>query len=52
MHQRASDHEAIAKRVALHDAQTLEDELSALGLCAAIKRTPEEWRAHPQGEAV
>jgi hypothetical protein len=47
-----SDHEAIAKRVALHDAQTLEDELSALGLCAAIKRTPEEWRAHPQGEAL
>ena len=47
-----SDHEAIAKRVALHDAQALEDELSALGLCAAIKRTPEEWRAHPQGEAL
>jgi hypothetical protein len=47
-----SDHEAIAKRVALHDAQALEDELSALGLCAAIKRTPEEWRAHPQGGAL
>src|SRR5712672_2775162 len=31
-----SDREAIAKRVAQYDAQPLEDELSALGLCAAI----------------
>jgi crotonobetainyl-CoA:carnitine CoA-transferase CaiB-like acyl-CoA transferase len=46
------DREAIAKRVALHDAQTLEDELSALGFCAAIKRSPEEWLAHPQGQAL
>jgi crotonobetainyl-CoA:carnitine CoA-transferase CaiB-like acyl-CoA transferase len=34
------------------DAQALEDELSALGLCAAIKRSPEEWLAHPQGKAL
>ena len=47
-----SDHDAIAKRVAQHDAQPLEDELSAVGLCAAIKRSPEEWRAHPQGQAL
>lgn len=47
-----NDREAIAKRVALHDAQTLEDELSALGLCAAIVRSPEEWLAHPQGKAI
>jgi crotonobetainyl-CoA:carnitine CoA-transferase CaiB-like acyl-CoA transferase len=47
-----SDREAIAKRVAQHDAQALEDELSALGLCAAVKRSPEEWRAHPQGQAL
>lgn len=47
-----NDHEAIAKRVALHDAQTLEDELSSLGLCAAMVRSPEEWRAHPQGQAI
>lgn len=47
-----SDREAIAKRVALHDAQALEDELSALGLCAAVKRTPEEWHEHPQGKAL
>jgi CoA-transferase family III len=38
--------------VALHDAQKLEDELSKLGLCAAVVRSPEEWRAHPQGLAI
>lgn len=47
-----NEREAIAKRVARHAAQPLEDELSALGLCAAIVRTPEEWRAHPQGQAI
>ena len=47
-----SDREMIAKRVAQYDAQPLEDELSALGLCAAIKRSPEEWHAHPQGKAL
>ena len=46
------DHAAIARRVAQFDAQALEDELSALGLCAAIKRSPEEWLAHPQGKAL
>jgi hypothetical protein len=48
----SSDHTAIARRVAQFDAQALEDELSALGLCAAIKRSPEEWLAHPQGKAL
>lgn len=47
-----SDRNAIARRVARHDAQPLEDELSTLGLCAAIKRSPEEWRDHPQGRAL
>jgi hypothetical protein len=47
-----SDHAAIARRVAQFDAQALEDKLSALGLCAAIKRSPEEWLAHPQGKAL
>jgi hypothetical protein len=47
-----NDREAIAKSVARFDAQTLEDELSALGLCAAILRSPKEWRAHPQGCAI
>jgi hypothetical protein len=48
----SSDHAAIARRVAQFDAQALEDELSALGLCAAVKRSPEEWLAHPQGKAI
>lgn len=47
-----SEHDAIASRVAQHDAQPLEDELAALGLCAAIKRSPEEWCSHPQGQAL
>ncbi|MEI7870924.1 MAG: CoA transferase [Alphaproteobacteria bacterium] len=47
-----SDREAIAAKVATHDAQPLEDELAALGLCAAIKRSPQEWLAHPQGQAI
>src|SRR6202050_3122442 len=47
-----SDRDAIARRVAMHDAQALEDEISTLGLCAAVKRSPEEWRAHPQGQAL
>src|SRR3954447_17375269 len=46
------DQPAIARRVAQFDAQALEDELSALGLCAAINRSPEEWLAHPQGKAL
>jgi crotonobetainyl-CoA:carnitine CoA-transferase CaiB-like acyl-CoA transferase len=48
----ASDRTAIARRVATHDAQTLEDELSSRGLCAAVLRSPEEWRAHAQGQAL
>jgi CoA-transferase family III len=47
-----SEHAAIARRVACHDAQALEDELSSRGLCAAILRSPEEWRAHAQGQAL
>ena len=47
-----SERAAIARRVAGHDAQALEDELSGRGLCAAIMRSPEEWRAHPQGQAL
>ena len=47
-----NEREAIAKSVARFDARALEDDLSALGLCAAILRSPEEWRAHPQGRAI
>ena len=47
-----SESAAIARQVACHDAQALEDELSGRGLCAAILRSPEEWRAHAQGQAL
>src|SRR3569623_523564 len=43
---------AIARQVAKRDAQALEDELTSRGLCAAILRSPEEWRDHPQGQAL
>jgi hypothetical protein len=48
----SNEHGAIARRVSRHDAQALEDELSNRGLCAVIMRSPEEWRAHAQGQAL
>lgn len=48
----ASDRDAIAEAVAQHDAQPLEDQLSALGLCAAVVRSAQEWHDHPQGKAL
>jgi crotonobetainyl-CoA:carnitine CoA-transferase CaiB-like acyl-CoA transferase len=47
-----NDRAAIARRVVEHNAQALEDELSERGMCAAVVRSPEEWRAHPQGKAL
>ncbi|MBM3564015.1 MAG: hypothetical protein FJX48_12950 [Alphaproteobacteria bacterium] len=47
-----NERDAIAESVARFNAQELEDDLSALGLCAAVLRSPEEWRAHPQGRAI
>jgi hypothetical protein len=47
-----NDRAAIARQVACHDALALEDDLSGRGLCAAVLRTPEQWRAHPQGQAL
>ena len=43
---------AIARRVACHDGEALEDDLASRGLCAAILRSTEEWRAHAQGQAL
>ncbi len=39
----------IAAATSRRDAFELEDALAAKGLCAAVCRTHEEWRAHPQG---
>lgn len=33
-------------------ASELEDRLAVAGLCATMARTPEEWAAHAQGQAV
>lgn len=46
------DAEAIAAAVARHDAQALEDELAAKGLCGARLRSAAEWNGHPQGLAL
>jgi len=40
---------ALADAVARRGAFELEDALAASGLCAAVCRTPQEWRAHPHG---
>jgi crotonobetainyl-CoA:carnitine CoA-transferase CaiB-like acyl-CoA transferase len=48
----ANDTAAIARAAAKWDAQTLEDRIGELNLCAAVLRTPDEWVAHPQGQAL
>jgi crotonobetainyl-CoA:carnitine CoA-transferase CaiB-like acyl-CoA transferase len=44
--------EAIEAAVAERRADELEQTLTSRGMCAAMLRTPREWMAHPQGEAV
>ncbi len=46
------EHDSIADATRCYDAQDLENQLSALGLCTTIVRDPEEWLAHPQGKAI
>ncbi len=43
---------AVAAATAAWEAQPLEDALAAAGMCAAMVRSPAEWRAHPQARAV
>lgn len=43
---------ALERAIGSHESAELEDSIAAHGLCGAIVRTPEEWRAHPQGKAV
>lgn len=45
----ADDAGEIARAVAGWRADELEDALAARGLCGAMLRSPEEWRAHAQG---
>lgn len=44
--------DAVAAAVARFEAQALEDALAERRLCAARIRTADEWRAHPQGQAL
>jgi crotonobetainyl-CoA:carnitine CoA-transferase CaiB-like acyl-CoA transferase len=48
----AADEQAIAAATASRDAAELEDAVAAVDGCAAIIRTEDEWRAHPQGLTV
>ncbi len=47
-----SDGDAIAASTARWESAALEDAVAARDGCAAIIRTEEEWRAHPQGQVV
>jgi crotonobetainyl-CoA:carnitine CoA-transferase CaiB-like acyl-CoA transferase len=44
--------QAIQAAVEKYTAQELEDEFHRLNLAVGIVRTPEEWLAHPQGQAT
>jgi hypothetical protein len=48
----APERTAVAAAVAARDAAELEDAMRAAGGCAAMMRSSEEWRAHPQGAAL
>lgn len=43
---------AVEEAVKLWKANDLEEQLSNLGMCSAIVRTPEEWEIHPQAKAI
>lgn len=48
----AADKSAVIEAVKYWDSQTLEDQLNQRGLCASILRSPQEWAAHPQAQAI
>ncbi|PIQ42956.1 MAG: hypothetical protein COV52_09255 [Gammaproteobacteria bacterium CG11_big_fil_rev_8_21_14_0_20_46_22] len=43
---------AIAERIVQWNSFELEEKLAELGLPCCVVRTPEEWRAHPQGKLL
>ena len=43
---------AVAAAVAKWNADELEEAIAAAGACGGAIRTPEEWRAHPQGQLI
>jgi len=48
----AVDREAVASAVAAWRGEALEAAVVGRGGCAAVMRSAEQWRAHPQGRAV
>ncbi len=48
----AREGEAVAKAVATWEAETLENAIVSAGGCAASMRSIEDWRRHPQGQAI
>lgn len=44
--------ESVAKAISGWQGQAFEDEAVARGLVATMTRTPQEWNAHPQGQAL
>lgn len=50
---RAADSQpAVARAVAVWDAEELEEAIADRGLCGVMVRSAAEWRAHPQGAAI
>lgn len=48
----ANSREGVARALQDWSGQEVEDALAGAGLCAGMLRSPEEWRAHPQGQAI
>jgi crotonobetainyl-CoA:carnitine CoA-transferase CaiB-like acyl-CoA transferase len=48
----ADSREAVEQAISRWRADELDQRLADEGLCAALIRTPEEWRAHPQAAAL
>ncbi|WP_020572278.1 CoA transferase [Parafrankia discariae] len=47
-----NDRAAVERSVARFEAESLELELQAMGMCATMARDEDEWRAHRQAKAV
>jgi len=48
----SDDHASVAAAIRGWDGAALDDALAAAGLCAALVRSPAEWAALPQAQAV
>lgn len=47
-----ADRTSVAHAVSDRNVQDIEEQMIAAGACAAIMRSPEQWIAHPQGQAL